>query len=445
MLDHRQRGGVGGQDGPLGAHAVELLEQLELHGQVLDHRLDDQVDGRRGPSVRWSPRSRPRISSRSASVRLPLSDLAVQRLRTPASDRVGGLLVAAPDHHGVPAGRRDLGDPGAHDPGPDDAHALIGIRRIVPAGNQPPPRRIGRRRAAWQSEEMAGSTGTLALVGGAEWSEGCTFDEELLAASGGTAVLVLPTAAAYEKPERLVVERPEWFAASGRRGRGADGALPGRRRGPAGREVVRRARFLYLSGGSSLHLRSVLKGSVVFGALREAWADGAVVAGAGAGAMALTDPMVDPRGGALTVGLGLIEGMAVFTHYGDVEEDAHGEKLHRSVTLAPEGLPVVGLPERTALVRDPGGSWRSVGCRPPLGVRRTAARPSDGVAPPSDAPGRARGSVGLFDGDGLDDDPLLGRARGAPVGVDGLPRRRRPRPPRRTASNWGAGRRRRAR
>jgi len=65
-----------------------------------------------------------------------------------------------------------------------------------------------------------------------------------------------------------------------------------------------------------------------------------VVAGAGAGAMALTDPMVDPRGGALTVGLGLIEGLAVFTHYGDVAEDAHGEKLHRSVLLAPAGVPV---------------------------------------------------------------------------------------------------------
>ena len=90
-----------------------------------------------------------------------------------------------------------------------------------------------------------------------------------------------------------------------------------------------------------------------------------MVAGAGAGAMALTDPMVDPRGGALTVGLGLIEGLAVFTHYGDVEEDAHGEKLHRSVTLAPEGLPVVGLPERSALIRDPSGSWRTAGAEVP--------------------------------------------------------------------------------
>ena len=58
------------------------------------------------------------------------------------------------------------------------------------------------------------------------------------------------------------------------------------------------------AGGSPMHLRSVLKGSAVLAALREAWRGGAVVAGSSAGAMVLTDPMVDPRGGALTVGLG---------------------------------------------------------------------------------------------------------------------------------------------
>lgn len=212
---------------------------------------------------------------------------------------------------------------------------------------------------------MAASPGILALVGGAEWTDGCSFDEELLAASGGTEVLVLPTAAAYEKPERVVVAAGEWFSRLGAEVEGLMVLTRTDAEDGGAAEVVRRAKFVYLSGGSSLHLRSVLKGSAVFGALRDAWERGAVVAGAGAGAMALTDPMVDPRGGALTVGLGLIEGMAVFTRYGDVEEDAHGEKLHRSVTLAPEGLPVIGLPDRTALIRDPSGSWRSAGAATP--------------------------------------------------------------------------------
>ena len=89
-----------------------------------------------------------------------------------------------------------------------------------------------------------------------------------------------------------------------------------------------------------------------------------MVAGAGAGAMVLTDPMVDPRGGALTVGLGLVDGMAVVAHYGESGEDSHGEKLHRSVVRSP---PTTwrggGVPARTALIRDPAGSWRQAGRR----------------------------------------------------------------------------------
>lgn len=82
-----------------------------------------------------------------------------------------------------------------------------------------------------------------------------------------------------------------------------------------------------------------------------------MVAGSSAGAMVLTDPMVDPRGGALTVGLGMIEHLAVIPHFG--HENA--EKVHRSVVLAAPGLPVVGIPERTALVREPDGAWRQSG------------------------------------------------------------------------------------
>jgi cyanophycinase len=73
--------------------------------------------------------------------------------------------------------------------------------------------------------------------------------------------------------------------------------------------------------------------------------------------MVLTDPMVDPRGGALTVGLGMVEQLAVIPHFGN----ENAEKVHRSIVLAAPGLPVVGIPERTALLRDPDGSWRVVG------------------------------------------------------------------------------------
>ncbi|MBW3574767.1 MAG: Type 1 glutamine amidotransferase-like domain-containing protein [Actinobacteria bacterium] len=200
-------------------------------------------------------------------------------------------------------------------------------------------------------------SGPLALVGGEEWSPGCSFDEELLAASGGTDVLVLPTAAAYEHPERAVTTASEWFAGFGGRVRGLD-VLQRRDALDADKaSTVRAARFVYLSGGSPLHLRSVLKETPVWDALVAAWDDGAVVAGSSAGAMVLCDPMVDPRGGAFTVGLGMVVNVAVLAHAEPEVTTLH----HRTFELASAGLAVAAVPVRTALLRDPDGSWRSAG------------------------------------------------------------------------------------
>ena len=54
-------------------------------------------------------------------------------------------------------------------------------------------------------------SGTLALVGGGEFTEGCSFDAGLVEASGAQEVLVLPTGAAYEHPERSVEQAVSWF------------------------------------------------------------------------------------------------------------------------------------------------------------------------------------------------------------------------------------------
>jgi cyanophycinase len=208
---------------------------------------------------------------------------------------------------------------------------------------------------------MDGVPGVLALVGGGEWSQGCSFDEGLLAASGSDQVLVLPTAAAYEHPERQVFRAGEWFAPLGGQVEGLMVLSRADAEDKGAAAVVRSARFVYLNGGSPMHIRSVLKHSAVWDALVEAWSSGAVVVGSSGAAMALTDPMVDARGGGLTIGLGLRSGLAVVPHFGDPGEDGHGEKLHRSVQLAPVGTPVAGIPERTALIREPDGRWREEG------------------------------------------------------------------------------------
>lgn len=201
--------------------------------------------------------------------------------------------------------------------------------------------------------------GTLALVGGAEWQQGCDFDAELLARAGGE-VLVLPTAAAYEHPERAVATAESWFSSLGGNARGLMVLSHADACEPQFAAEVRGARFIYLSGGSPLHLLSVLKGSLVLEALADTWRAGAVVAGSSAGAMVLCDPMVDPRGGAYTVGLGLVEQLAVVPHH-DAGASHH---LWRTLELAPAGVAVVGIPERTAVLREPDGRWRAAGARP---------------------------------------------------------------------------------
>lgn len=200
-------------------------------------------------------------------------------------------------------------------------------------------------------------SGTLALVGGAEFQAGCDFDRELLELSGGTEVLVLPTAAAYEHPDRALDAATRWFADFGATVRPLrvltrpDALLDEHA------AAVRDSSFVYLSSGSPMHLRSVLKDSPVWEALVSGWMAGAVLAGSGSGAMVLCDPMVDPRGGALTLGLGLVGPMAVIPHHGTWSED----KAKRTLRIAPAGLPIVGLDERTAVLRDPAGAWRASG------------------------------------------------------------------------------------
>ena len=199
--------------------------------------------------------------------------------------------------------------------------------------------------------------GHLAFVGGGEFTEGCSFDADLLEASGADEVLVLPTGAAYEHPGRLVEQAVSWFDRLGAAARGLDVLARPDATSAQHAAAVADSRFTYLVGGSPMHLWSVLKDSLVWGALVAAWSDGATVAGSSAGAMVLGDPMVDPRGGAFTLGLGLITDLAVVPAHDHWSEEA----AHRTRAMSPEGLVVAGVDERTALIREPDGSWRTAG------------------------------------------------------------------------------------
>ncbi len=200
-------------------------------------------------------------------------------------------------------------------------------------------------------------SGTLALVGGGEFTEGCSFDAGLVERAGTDEVLVLPTGAAYEHPERSVEQAVSWFDRLGVTARGLSVLARPDALDDANAAAVRASRFTYLVGGSPMHVRSVLKDSPVWEGMVEAWRGGGVLAGSGAGARVFCDPMVDPRGGAFTVGLGLLPGISVIPAQEDWSEDA----AHRTRRMSPAGLVLAGVDQRTALIRDPDGSWRVEG------------------------------------------------------------------------------------
>jgi cyanophycinase len=196
------------------------------------------------------------------------------------------------------------------------------------------------------------SGGVLALVGGGEWRGGlAALDAELAATAGATEVVVLPTAAAYEQPDRAGARAVAHFEGLGLK----TTVLPVLHRGeaddPKFASAVRKAGFVYLADGSPLHLRSVIKDSAIFDALLAAYHGGGVLAASGAGATLLCDPMVDPRGGAYTVGLGVVRNLAVFPYHGTAADHLRA----RSIDLLPSTATLVGVDEETALVLRDGG------------------------------------------------------------------------------------------
>ena len=211
------------------------------------------------------------------------------------------------------------------------------------------------------------SAGTVALIGGDAWTEPCTpFDTRLLELAGTEEVLVLPAAAAFEHPDRAIAQATAYFEGLGARVTAL--AVVNRRDAEAAANVsaVRVARFVYVADGSPLHLRSVLKGSAFYEAMAYAYGRGAVIAAAGAGATV----MVDPRGGAYTVGLGLVPGLAIFPYHGRAAEHLR----ERSVDLLARDAVLVGVDEQTALVRTGDGPWDVMGAGSAT-VYRKGAKP----------------------------------------------------------------------
>jgi len=118
--------------------------------------------------------------------------------------------------------------------------------------------------------------------------------------------------------------------------------------------AVRTARAVVATDGSALHLRTTLKSTPVLEAMLAAIDGGALLIASGAAACAMSDPMIDPRGGAPTTGLGPLRSFCV------VDPDDDG-MLERTLGLVPAALPVVSIAPGSGLWCGADGSVVPIG------------------------------------------------------------------------------------
>src|SRR5215216_1311881 len=153
--------------------------------------------------------------------------------------------------------------------------------------------------------------GYLLLEGGAEFG-GRMRDPDLkgieLAGGFDVPVRIIPTAAAPDNNhERAGNNGIRWFQ---RLGAKDVGSLPLIDKASANDEnlvkSLRGAKLIYMLGGFTGYLGETLKGSAAWQAVREAYANGAVVAGSSAGEMVMCEFYYDPSQGQVVEGLDLV-------------------------------------------------------------------------------------------------------------------------------------------
>ncbi len=196
-------------------------------------------------------------------------------------------------------------------------------------------------------------SGTVVFVGGYSWSGEAL--RSMMRAAGSPRPVVVPTAAMFEGTGAAINAVRHMLANSD-----VDVVSIPRRVPPTDAIVnstLAAARFIIFAGESAIHLRSVMTDTEAWNAVLQAWADGAVLVGIGGAAAALADPMIDDRGGAFTLGLGVVGTTAVLPH-----ADQWGqERMRRTTRLVSKGVALVAINDDAALVWHPESGWEAHG------------------------------------------------------------------------------------
>ena len=209
--------------------------------------------------------------------------------------------------------------------------------------------------------------GRLLLLGSGEftpvWDD---LDRRILASlpRARPLVAIVPTASGQE-------ETPAAWADNGiahftALGADAVGVMVVRREDaddPRWEREVRRADWIYFSGGRPQHAIGVLERSPFWRAVLERNREGAVLAGSSAGAMMLGEKSYAPddfdvaglpQRVSVRDGLGVLGGHFVVPHF-DLLSQLAPERVQAWIAAWPEGLRGIGIDEDTAVVEGTGG------------------------------------------------------------------------------------------
>ncbi len=131
-------------------------------------------------------------------------------------------------------------------------------------------------------------------------------------------------------------------------------------------ELIKEASLIFFTGGDQLRITSLIGGTLVYGALKEACNRGAFIVGTSAGASVMSDTMIvqgededSPRKCTLKMspGLGLIKGVIIDQHFA---QRGRIGRLLTGIAQNPEVLGI-GIDENTAIIVNKGGEIEVIG------------------------------------------------------------------------------------
>lgn len=204
-----------------------------------------------------------------------------------------------------------------------------------------------------EDSPMTSHAGSLLLLGKGE-VRFASLGHDVAERVGDAEVLILPTASAFVGPQAVGEAVVEWLSANEVSALVLDVVTRQDASDQIVAERVRSARAVMATDGTALHLRTTLKSTPVLDAVLAAIDSGALLIASGASASVMSDPMIDPRGGAPTTGLGPLRSFCVV----DPDDD---EMLERTLGLVPEALPVMTIAPGSGLWCSADGSIEPVG------------------------------------------------------------------------------------